>query len=70
MRSGKIFVQSHGEVVRIAEACTEEELLEPGHFKWTKSNPLRTYLGANTASHYRFGIKVIKRWLRRGRPAR
>ena len=60
------FERSHGRILRIAEACTEEELLEPGHFAWTGNNPVRTYLGANTASHYRFGIKVIKRWLKGG----
>jgi len=27
---------------------------------------LTTYLGANSASHYRFATKVIKRWLRSG----
>ena len=38
--------------------------LEAGHFAWTGKSALVTYAGANTASHYRFGLKVLKRWLR------
>ena len=61
------FERGYEEILGIAEGLTEEELLEPGAYAWTGKNPLRTYLGANTASHYRFGIKVIKRWMREAR---
>jgi hypothetical protein len=33
-------------------------------FAWTGKNPLTTYLGANTCSHYRTATKILKRWLR------
>jgi hypothetical protein len=56
---------SHGEVLTLAESLSEEQLLQAGHFAWTRDNALVTYLGANTASHYRFASKVLKRWLRR-----
>jgi hypothetical protein len=51
-------------ILRLAEALSAEQLLMPGHFDWTGSHALTTYLGANTASHYRFALKVIKRWLK------
>lgn len=59
------FEASYDEVLRLLEALSEAELFEPGHFAWTGDNPLVTYAGANTASHYRFARKVLKRWLRR-----
>jgi hypothetical protein len=58
------FGRSYGEILELVQGLSEEELLRPGHFAWTGSNPLTTYLGANTCSHYRFAIKVIKRWQR------
>lgn len=57
------FEASHAEVVELARGLPEEALLRPGHFGWTGEHPLTTYLGPNTASHYRFAIKVLKRWL-------
>jgi hypothetical protein len=63
------FEASFEEVRRLAESLSEEELLEPGHFSWTRRNPLVTYLGANTASHYRTAAKILKRWLRSQRPS-
>jgi hypothetical protein len=59
--------RSHHRVCALAEGLTQEQILEAGHFAWTKKNALVTYLGANTSSHYRFAIKVLKRWLRGGR---
>lgn len=55
---------THGQVLALARALSEPQLLEPGHFPWTGKNGLVTYLGANTASHYRFALKVLKRWER------
>ncbi|HEX6187394.1 MAG TPA: ClbS/DfsB family four-helix bundle protein [Pyrinomonadaceae bacterium] len=53
-------------ILEIIEALSPEQLLTPGHFRWTGKNPLATYLAPNTASHYRFALKVIERWLKRG----
>ncbi|MBZ0171777.1 MAG: ClbS/DfsB family four-helix bundle protein, partial [Phycisphaerales bacterium] len=41
---------------------SEAELLEPGRFAWTGRYPLTTYLGANTASHYAAGSKILRRY--------
>ena len=53
---------SHARVLDLARQSSSKELLRPGAFGWTGKNPLVTYLGANTASHYRFACKVLKRW--------
>jgi hypothetical protein len=73
------FDSGYRRILRLVEALSAGALLEPGHFSWTGKHALATYLGPNTASHYRFAIRVIKRWLtggvarsapagRRGRP--
>ena len=59
------FERGHARIRRLVVAATPEELFAPGYFQRTGRNPLSTYLGANTASHYRFARKVIERWLRR-----
>lgn len=58
------FSQSHDRTLALAESLSEAQLLEAGHFTWTGRNPLVTYLSANTASHYRFAQRVLRRWLR------
>jgi len=58
------FESGYSRIVQLAEALSPEQLLMPGEFEWTGKNALTTYLGPNTASHYRFAIKVIKRWLK------
>jgi hypothetical protein len=57
------FEAGYREIRQLVERLSEEELLRPGHFAWAGGNALTTYLGPNTASHYRFGTKVLKRWL-------
>lgn len=59
------FDSGYNRIVHMVEALSPEQLLTPGHFSWTGKHPLTTYLGPNTASHYRFAIKVINRWLKR-----
>lgn len=56
---------SHAEVLQLARRSSAAELFTPGRFPWTGKNALVTYLGANTASHYRFACKVLRRWARR-----
>jgi hypothetical protein len=58
-----VFDSGYSRILGIVESLSAEQLLTPGHFEWTGKHPLTTYLGANTASHYRFAIRVIKRWL-------
>lgn len=58
------FEASHAEVLGLVRGLSSTDIFEPGRFGWTGKNPLVTYVGANTASHYRFARKVIKRWQR------
>jgi hypothetical protein len=58
------FDAGYEEILRLVERLSPESLLTPGYFAWTGKYPLTTYLAPDTASHYRFAIKVIKRWQR------
>lgn len=58
------FSATHAEVLAYVTGLPESRILEPGHFGWTGKNALVTYVGANTASHYRFAQRVLRRWLR------
>jgi hypothetical protein len=58
------FESGYHSILELVNELSERRLLAPGYFSWTGKNPLTTYLGANTASHYRFAIKVIRRWRR------
>lgn len=64
-RVREAFEASYRETLGVAKALSEPAILSPGHFHWTKKNALVTYLGANTASHYRTATKIIKGWLKR-----
>jgi len=58
------FDASYLEILSLIRKLSPKELLDPGHFPWTKEYPLTTYLGPNTCSHYTFALKVLKRWVR------
>jgi hypothetical protein len=60
------YESTHRQVLGLVRELSEADLFEPGRFRWTGKNALVTYVGANTASHYRFAQKVIKRWQRGG----
>lgn len=58
------FDSGYSRIIHIVRALSPQQLLRPGHFEWTGNQPLATYVAPNTASHYRFAINVIERWLR------
>jgi len=58
------FYSGYRRIVQLVETLSPEQLLESGHCEWTGKNSLTTYIGPNTASHYRFALKAIKRWLK------
>lgn len=58
------FESSFREIFSLAQELSEREMMTPGHFPWTGKNPLTTYLGANTTSHYRTATKIVRRWLK------
>jgi uncharacterized protein YdhG (YjbR/CyaY superfamily) len=56
------FQSGYAAIVSLVERLSPAELLQPGHFGWTGRCSLTTYIGANTSSHYRFAMNVLKRW--------
>lgn len=54
----------YAKILALTKSLSEKELLMPGAFAWTGKNALVTYLSANSASHYRFANKVLKRWMK------
>lgn len=58
------FDAGYGRILELVESLSPAQLLSPGHFNWTGTHPLTTYIGPNTASHYRFATRVIDRWLK------
>jgi len=62
----RAFRDSHERMMQLIESLSDEQLLTPGYFGWTRWNPLTTYLGPNTCSHYRWAIRHIQRWKRGG----
>jgi len=61
------FTSSYRDIIRVLEGLSEDDLFQTGRFPWTRRNPLVTYVGPNTASHYRFAQKVLRRWLKSSR---
>jgi hypothetical protein len=58
------FDKGYERILALAQSLTESQLLKPGAFAWTGKNALVTYLSANSASHYRFANKVLKKWMK------
>jgi hypothetical protein len=64
------FETGYQRILELVEHLSPRQLLKPGAFAWTGAHPLATYLGPNTASHYRFAIEVVERWRKKGRSRR
>lgn len=58
----KAFAESFGEMLSAVKAMTEEEIFSPGHYAWTKKSTLLSFIYANTANHYRWARKLIKKF--------
>ncbi len=53
---------SFKEMMAMIDGMSEEELFNPHYYKWTGNGLLRDYVNANTASHYRWASKLIRRF--------
>ena len=51
---------SHSRVMKLVEALSEKELVEPNQFLWTGKLPLCSFVAPNTVSHYRWAQKKIR----------
>lgn len=59
------YASYHRRMRNLIEEVSEADLIAIGRFPWTgPSWSLSDYIRANTASHYRWAIKHIRKWLR------
>jgi hypothetical protein len=55
----------HQEMLELTEEVPDEDLVTVGRFAWAGPTwTLSDYIRANTASHYRWACKHIRKWLR------
>lgn len=52
--------KSHGEVMKLAETFTDEELFTKGVYPWVGGSTLGSYFVSVTASHYDWAMKKLK----------
>ena len=55
-----MLLQSHEEVLRLAETFTNEELFSKGVYAWVGGSTLGSYFVSVTASHYDWAMKKLK----------
>lgn len=65
VRVMKDFSASHREVLKTVRAIPEKQIFKRALHPWLGSLALVSYIGANTASHYRWARKLIQRWKRK-----
>jgi len=58
------FHASHREILKVIQGLSNEELFAPGHYAWTKTNTLGTYMVSNTSGHYLWARKEIRKGFR------
>ncbi len=55
---------THKKITEITNSHTNEELFEKNKYKWTKTSSLGSYLISATSSHYDWGQKKIKKYVK------
>ena len=58
----KRYETSFQETLSALDTMTEEVLFSPNVYAWTGKHTLATYIDANTASHYRWASKLIRKF--------
>jgi hypothetical protein len=59
-----LFHESHQKTVQFVENLSESDLSTPGLYTWMNNNTLMAYLNANTAAHYVWALKEVKKVVR------
>lgn len=52
--------KSHSEIIKLAEAFSNEELFSKGVYKWVGGSTLGSYFVSVTASHYDWAVRKLK----------
>lgn len=60
----EVFEESFKEIMAVIDRMTEEELFEPRQYAWTGNGLLRDFVNANTANHYRWASRLIRKFIR------
>jgi len=60
----RAFEESFIEMMAALDQMSEEELFNPGYYAWTGNGLLRDFVNANTASHYRWATRLIRKFVR------
>ena len=58
------FQASFTEMMTTIDGMTGEELFTPHFYDWTANSKLLGYVNANTAAHYRWATRLIKKFTR------
>lgn len=56
--------RSHQKSMEIIQAHSQEELFEKKRFPWTGTSSMATYIRVNTAGHYLWAYKLIRKALK------
>ncbi len=59
------FEESFAELMASLDHMTEDEFFTPGYYAWTGNGLLRDFVNANTARHYRWASRLIRKFVRR-----
>ncbi len=58
------FAEVHDHLFKLVEGMKEDELFDKGHYGFTGTSDLATYVNSATASHYRSARRHIQKWWR------
>lgn len=58
--SRKLFIESHNDIMSLANKFTNEELFSKDVYNWVGGSTLGSYFVSATASHYEWAIKKLK----------
>ena len=61
----KMFEKTHQIIFKIIENHTDEELFTKKYYKWTGTSSLGSYLVSATSSHYDWGLKLIRKSIKK-----
>ena len=62
--SKQLLFESHGNVMRLIDAFSNDELFAKKQFTWTGSTTLGSYCASATSSHYVWAMKKLKKHIK------
>ncbi|MEJ6014514.1 ClbS/DfsB family four-helix bundle protein [Corynebacterium sp. H127] len=59
-KARNMFLETHSQVIKLAEEFTNDELFSKGAFSWVGGSTLGSYFVSATASHYDWAMKKLR----------